>query len=389
MKTLSMKWILSIVLLSWLQIGFAQEKYNKVHTFTSDAFGVERTVRVYLPKRYFKDTTTQFAVTYVLDAQSDEFWDMAKGNIGYLVRSYEVIPMIVVGISSPNRYKDFTPPANKLLTHFEKEVFPLIQENYRVNDFKTIIGHSWAGSFMGYTLFSEYFDLFDAYINISPSFQYKRNALFPKADSVLQHRKVFQKYVYASVGDLGGIEFYIDKALHKMDSLVQQYPNPTLQWDFEIFDKADHWSTVIPAMNQGLMGMSRNYMIDHSHIQQFIATAPNRIYEQIQDFYKKQQTNLGYTHTPSPIYIRFLADDYRDEEQYDTALQIYQWAIAEAPEEITINMNIADTYDQMGNRKKAKKALKKVIRLLNEQQSDLKPDFYQNCMKWAKERLNK
>ena len=114
---------------------FAQDKQNIEHKFYSEAFQKERRVRVFLPERYFKDTTQQFIVTYILDAQSDALWEMAKGNIGYMVRNYSVIPMIAIGIVSDNRGDEFDPDETTLNKHLREEVFPLIENTYRVRHF--------------------------------------------------------------------------------------------------------------------------------------------------------------------------------------------------------------------------------------------------------------
>ena len=62
---------------------FAQENQYIDHAINSLVFEKERKVKVMLPERYFRDTTTDFIVTYVLDTQSDEYWSMAIGNISY------------------------------------------------------------------------------------------------------------------------------------------------------------------------------------------------------------------------------------------------------------------------------------------------------------------
>ena len=368
---------------------FSQERSNKMHTIRSDAFGKERTIRVFLPERYFTDTLTDFSVVYVLDAQSDAFWNMAAGNVGYLVRSYCVLPMIAVGISSDNRGAEFTPPATELTKHFEEEVFPLIEQTYRVNSFRALVGHSWGGAFLGHTLFGGNSELFNAYIGLSPSLGYSKRSILVQADSCLQQGKVFKKYLYCSTGNLGSLEISATENLNLLDSLMNKYPNKTPKWDLNKLAKTDHWSSVIPALGEGLVWMSRNYFIDLESIDGFAKNKNRSIKEQIEQFYTQQAENFGFVHQSSARYFRFLGDNYRDSDQYEEAIQIYDYAITIAPEDIALNMNIADTYGKMNDSNNEKKALQKVINLLNAQQSQLDSNFYNNCLNWAKERFKK
>ena len=388
-KSNQMKIIQILLLLFISQSMLAQDEQNITHIIPSKAFEKDRTIKVHLPQRYLSDTITKFAVTYVLDAQSDNFWNMAKSNISYLVGSYAVIPMIVVGISSDNRGSEFTPPCNTLNDHLRNEVFTLIAEKYRVNDFKTIIGHSWGGLYVGDALFGKNADMFDSYLALSPSFDYNDNIIVHRADSVLRARTSFKKSFYYTVGDLGRIEYENAPPAILLDSILKTHPNTTLDWQFKRMINHDHWTLVISSINEGLINLSRNYLIDTKVIADFVKINKTNIKTQIEVFYKNKQTNFGYIYEPSGKYFRYLADDYRDIEKYDIAMQIYQYAVAKSPDEITINMNIADTYHKMKNTSQEKMALEKTIALLEAQKADLKERFYTNCLKWAKDRLSK
>jgi predicted alpha/beta superfamily hydrolase len=164
----SIKIICSLCIVFFFITSTAQNKSEIEHTVTSEVFGKERKVKVFLPNRYQRDSISKFAVTYVLDAQHQIFWDAAKGNIGYMVDNYSVMPMIVVGVVSDSRGPEFNPKSTKLQTHLQNEIFPLIEKNYRTDGFRAIVGHSWGGAFVGNTIFSEKRDMFDAYIGISP-----------------------------------------------------------------------------------------------------------------------------------------------------------------------------------------------------------------------------
>ena len=188
--------LLSLVFLFIVPFStFAQKDTEIEHLINSTVFEKERKVRVFLPERYFRDTTATLAVTYVLDAQSDRFWNAVTGNGGYLVNNYSVMPMIFVGIVSDDRGSEFDPDSFMLQDHIEKEVFPLIEKEYRTDNFRAILGHSWGGAFVGNTLFSNRKDMFNGYIGISPSFGDTDNIIKKNAEGLLKDNTTFGKYL--------------------------------------------------------------------------------------------------------------------------------------------------------------------------------------------------
>ena len=186
--------------------SYAQEGKTIEHIIQSEAFGKERKIYVHLPKKYFNYETDSFMVVYVLDAQSDQYWNMATGNMDYLVNNHEVVPMIAVGIVSDNRGPEFVPMPNNgddfkgtahlLQQSLKEEIFPLIEENYRVSDCRAIVGHSRGGAFITHTLFSENSDMFDAYIGISPATQYFDGQIPKEIAADLQKGKTYNKFLY-------------------------------------------------------------------------------------------------------------------------------------------------------------------------------------------------
>ena len=118
------KTILCLCILFTSCLAFGQDKNQSEieHTIDSKIFEKKRSVKVFLPNRYHRDSISKYAVTYVLDAQHQIFWDAAKGNIGYMVDNYSVMPMIVIGVVSDQRGPEFNPKSTKLQEHLAKEV---------------------------------------------------------------------------------------------------------------------------------------------------------------------------------------------------------------------------------------------------------------------------
>lgn len=365
--------------------SLAQNPTEIDHTLTSEVFGKERKVRVFLPNRYYRDTTATFAVTYVLDAQHDIFWNAVKGNAGYLVDNYSIMPMIFVGIVSDNRGSEFSPPATTLQDHIEKEVIPLIEQTYRTDGFRAILGHSWGGAFVGSTLFSERNNLFDGYIGISPSFGDTDNVIEQNAKEMLSKNTAFNKYLYFSHGDVGRREVEFAGYVNNIKALVEQYPNKTLVYQPRHIQRVGHWQIVGASVCDGLISMSRNYFADQAVIEGF--AKKGNITEQVQQFNRNQKEQFGYLHKASGNYLNFVANDFRDLEQYQSALEVYQLALEDDPDNVKVHVNICDTYDKMGNIPIAKKQFLKTQQLLEAQKDKVSENYYRDVSEWIQEKL--
>ncbi|MEO0626821.1 MAG: alpha/beta hydrolase-fold protein, partial [Bacteroidota bacterium] len=144
--------VLILILLSFSNVQ-AQDQMDFDYKIQSEAFGTERQFYVHLPERYYRNDLDSFGILFVLDAQSDTYYNNASGITDYLVNNYQIFPLIVVGVHSENRGSEFIPldrsldpgdsdnygQAEMLREHISQEIWPVVQENFRVNEFKAIV----------------------------------------------------------------------------------------------------------------------------------------------------------------------------------------------------------------------------------------------------------
>ena len=386
MKTFSsFAFLILLSLIFNLLVGQEQQYFE--HSIKSSHFEAERKVKVFLPDRYLRDTTGEFAVMFVLDAQYEPFWQMAKGNISYMVTSYTILPSIIVGIHSENRGSDFEPPATALRKHIKEEVIPLIKENYRVNDFRAVIGHSWGGAFVGSTLFSEDRDLFAAYIGISPSFDANDFSIIKAGSEMLSDGKALNKYLYASVGDIGYREIENQEGVRRMDSLLEVHGSSGITYDQQVFKGQDHWGCVILSISDGLTKMSREVFADQHLMQEMLENSEKPIKDQLAAFNQKAEEQYGFHFEPTAGYFQFVANDLREQDQLMDAVALYKMALELDPEHARATVNLADAYDKLKMEKEAKAAFERTLILLEEQKDSLTESFYTNVKKWAQEKV--
>ena len=184
-------------------------------TFQSTILKEARTLNIYLPESYSKETTKKYPVIYLLDGSIDEDFIHIAGLVQFGSFSWiNMIPeTIVVGISNVDRKHDFTyPTTNKkdkkefpttggseqFIQFLEKEVQATINKNYRTTNTKTLIGQSLGGLLATEILFKKP-ALFDNYIIVSPSLWWDDESLLDFTSIPFQQ----QKSIYIAVGEEG------------------------------------------------------------------------------------------------------------------------------------------------------------------------------------------
>ena len=367
--------------------AYAQNEDNFVLTIDSKVYGEEREIRIFLPEDYFADSTSRFTVTYVLDAQSDGFWDMARGNIAYLTNNYCIMPTMAVGVVSQDRGGEFSPDNPKLREHLREEVFPLVEERFRTLPFRSVIGHSWGGAFVGSTLFGEHRDMFTGYIGVSPSLDAMDYWIVEQADSMFKAGTTINKYFYSSVGDLGTIEYENGIAVEMMDSVIKLHQPKDLIWKKDLMPDRGHWSLVVPSFNNALLDMSRNFSPDLKVIRDMVNHGEGSLGTQLKAFTESREAKYGFAYHPSPYFLLDVGDNFRDNGENEKAIEIYDLVLESIPRNITTNLNRSQCFEELGKKDTAQKGYQHTRNLLEERKAEVPERFYNNVSKWLDDKL--
>lgn len=249
-------YLLFLILCNQVQ-GQTELKLNKTSPFSigeivnidSEILGEKRTINVYLPNNYQVDSLKQYPVIYLLDGSADEDFIHISGLVQFGSFSWiNMIPeTIVVGIANIDRKHDFSYPTKNerdkkdfpttggsadFIDFIEKELQGLVNDRYRTNSIKTIIGQS-LGGLLATEILAKQPDLFDNYIIISPS-------LWWDDESLLKHDfKAYgsTKSIYIGVGKEGEVMERVAKELYqKLESISKE--NTKLSFGF--FEKQIH-----------------------------------------------------------------------------------------------------------------------------------------------------
>jgi len=177
-------------------------------TLHSKIMDEERPIIVALPDGY-EENESNYPVLYLTDGLQN-IWHVI-GSVEVLTRTGSIPPVIIVGIQSTNRDRDFSPTVAKkwprsgggpkFLDFIEKELILYIDTNYRTNAYRILEGHSLGGLFTAYTLLNRP-DLFDAHIIMSPSFWWNNEEITEKATAFFKSNPTLDKSIFFGIGTL-------------------------------------------------------------------------------------------------------------------------------------------------------------------------------------------
>lgn len=247
-------------------ICLAQQKYDnliigdKIH-FDSQVLKEQKTIVVIPPFNYKDRPNEKFPVVYVLDVGNNLFATFGIVNY-YSVMLQTLPPMILVGIVSKDREKDYLPSpskdyptgggADKFLKFISSELVPYIDSTYPATSERCVIGHSAGGLFAIYALENEP-ELFDSFICIDPSLWYDDQSYVKKTPDFFKNNKSIKKSFFISLSnekEMGVFPF--------IDALEKNAPE-SFKWDFVHYKNETHNSLGFKSICAGLEMIYRNW----------------------------------------------------------------------------------------------------------------------------------
>jgi uncharacterized protein len=242
-KTLTLFFSLCLVFVS-TSVGEVVS-FGESHRIHSSQVNETREYKVYLPDSYTWAQDKRYPVLYLLDGDSHFFH--AAAAVEFLSGQGDIPEMIVVGIASTVRVRDFTQSdwsshwvggggADKFRAFLSKELIPEIDRTYRTQDFRVLFGHSAGGQFALYCLTSDPI-LFQAYFVLSPSLDWDDELPLRSLESYFSSTQRFKTFVYVGRGDdyAGGkaladfnrLAEILGKAPQGVRSQIRSFPDET------------------------------------------------------------------------------------------------------------------------------------------------------------------
>jgi predicted alpha/beta superfamily hydrolase len=235
-------------------------------TLKSEETGRDYNIDIRTPLGY--DKSKKYPVVYLLDG--DVLFGTAKEASTMLEYGKEMAEVILVGISYGRdfgywykyRVDDFCPTrrtdyphypgggdADKFMAFMKDKVFPLVSENYSVDDEKrAIVGYSLGAIFGMYVAFKNT-DLFDYYLLISPSLWWDEKLPFKWEEDYAKNHDDLPVKIVLTAGQREGVGME-DVAAMKEKLAGRGYKNLSLEALFTADDS--HVSTFPTAFTKGI-----------------------------------------------------------------------------------------------------------------------------------------
>lgn len=313
-------------------------------TYLNDSVSVE----IILPKEYKTTKRISYPVFYLLDKQNTLNYNYNLHTIDYL-NSFGSIPQaIIIGISfdSEKRATWTTPnvsegKADDLINFITKELDAELKKEYRISDFKLLIGHSRTAIFSIYAL-SKKPTFFSSVIagsasNFDFNDPYQKQQFKSYLDTLAKSDKTHFLYFSAGFEKNGDLH---EKYCDSLDLFLKDNFVPAnLQWKYYKLH-ANHITTPSQTVLLGLTDMFSDYERCLQKCFYIVNDSTNRSkvpWDKYLGEFKKLSTHYGYEVQPGLSFFLSIAsvyeNDYRhlfkekslrySEEIIDKGLELY------------------------------------------------------------------
>ena len=339
--------------------SFVEEAPIEIGTsfsFQSEVLSENRKILVSLPDNY--DTSSKrYPVVYMLDAQYFFEFQYAYGVINTLAFLEEIPEVILVGIHSEDRTRDMTVQspdnekgnADKFIEFFKSELQVLIDQQYRTEPYKILVGHSAGGLFALHTLFHAP-DTFNGYIALSPALQYDNGKTFQTIKNQLDAGASFNNSLFTSLASEAGgmLEYYEDFLELLSDSSIEG-----LDFSQQRFPDEGHSSTFMPGIKNGLLVMYENWKPSNS-INSLDALLTH---------YNTLSEHYGYTIEVPVRHASNIGFKLTNEGDHEGALEVFEYNLANISQDAIAHYQVGFALRRLGRLDESLSFLEKAIEL--------------------------
>ncbi len=323
---------------------------HDTHKINSQILGEERTILVRVPMEHRRGEG-RFPVLYMLDAHPPQN-AMTAGIVEQQAWSGQMPEMIIVGIQNTNRTRDMTPSktqragtggGDKFLDFLEKEVMPLVEQNYRTQPYRIFAGHSLGGLIVTYTML-ERPNMFNAYIAASPVLHWDNDLLIKKGQSVFAEKRDWDRTYFAALG----AEPDYQKAFDSFRELLKKTSPKKLSYEFQQFPNDNHGSVVLPAYYAGLRKVFAGWQ-----------PPPAGTVAEMEAHYKKLSERYGYSIVVPEDLMNRAGYELLTAGRGPEAIEAFKKNAANYPRSANTYDSLGEAYEKTGDKKAARESYQK------------------------------
>uniref|UniRef100_UPI003216A4D9 alpha/beta hydrolase-fold protein n=1 Tax=uncultured Draconibacterium sp. TaxID=1573823 RepID=UPI003216A4D9 len=326
-------------------------------TLQSKALNEERVISVFLPNDY-TTSSNQYPVLYLLDGPTH--FEHAIAATNYLSLRSMIPNLVIVSIHNIDRSRDFSPVyseriptsggAAKFLDFLSDELVVYMKKNYRIADFSLLLGHSFGGTFIAYSLVEKP-ELFDGYISVSPYMQYADNYMVKQAKEKMNLKSTGKKYFYMTVGD----EPNYFEPLKEFSEFMKLQSIDDVQFKYIKMEGENHATTPYLTLYNGLRFIFSDWNVPRDLIEKDLTV--------IDEHFNKLSKKYGVeVSTPENI-INALG--YRELQggDLDAAIHIFKENVKRYPKSANVYDSLGEAYENNKQIDLARKSYEKACKL--------------------------
>ena len=269
-------------------------------TITSKYLNEKRSLEIQLPRSYYVKSEKNYPLMIVLDG--DYMFNIVAGSVDYLSYWGDIPENLVVGINQKNsRFDDSSvldnityTPISSTASFYDfiiNEIIPYFSENYRISNFRIIVGQERTANFANFFLLKQNPQI-RGVISISPKISKNMNRYL-----VGNLSKINSKIVYTLSSSKRDFES-IFKNVSELKISLDSIENKNFKFESLIFDNENHYilpSVSVPKSIRSTYSMYSDIdRVEYDSIISKLDKSPidylkNR-YKRIKDFYDEDKT---------------------------------------------------------------------------------------------------
>ncbi len=249
----------------------------------------DREITIVLPASYEKESQKRYPLLVVLDGEY--LLPPFQGAVNFASYWDDIPEIIIVAINqnkNGQRYIDTEVnqsnglPIEKGSLFFEfigQELLPYVEKNYRISPFKIIAGHDVTAGFINFYLYKDQ-PLFNAYISLSPELSNDMEKQIPERLKTITQPTFY--YISTSNSDVKKMQ----KRILELDVSIKSVTNPNLNYKFDNFTNASHYSSVLNSIPEALYQLFAIYQpISPNEFNEKIAVLPSGYVDYLKNKY--------------------------------------------------------------------------------------------------------
>ena len=269
-------------------------------TIISKYLNEKRSLEIQLPRSYYVKSEKNYPLMIVLDG--DYMFNIVAGSVDYLSYWGDIPENLVVGINQKNsRFDDSSvldnityTPISSTASFYDfiiNEIIPYFSENYRISNFRIIVGQERTANFANFFLLKQNPQI-RGVISISPKISKNMNRYLAGNLS-----KINSKIVYTLSSSKRDFES-IFKNVSELKISLDSIENKNFKFESLIFDNENHYilpSVSVPKSIRSTYSMYSDIdKVEYDSIISKLDKSPidylkNR-YKRIKDFYDEDKT---------------------------------------------------------------------------------------------------